>query len=275
MTGKLFVVATPLGNMGDLSSRAGEVLCSVDVVAAEDTRRSRVLLRHVAARPKVLSFHAHSPQSRMDELVRMLEEGKSVALLTDAGTPAVSDPGAALVERVRAAGVEVVAIPGPSAVVAALSVSGLPADRFTFLGFLPRKGKDRDRLLNVAAESPMTVVIFEAPNRLVSLLEALSRVCGTGRRAVVTRELTKVHESVKAGTLPDLAGYYREEAPKGEVTVLIASKPRERNVFDEEIVRSRARELLAMGESRRDVAARLAVEMNVSRKETYRVVTAL
>lgn len=275
MKGKLFVVATPLGNMGDLSSRAGEVLRSVDVVAAEDTRRSRVLLRHVEARPKVLSFHAHSPQSRMDELVRMLEEGRSVALLTDAGTPAVSDPGAALVERVRAVGVEVVAIPGPSAVVAALSVSGFPADRFTFLGFLPRKGKDRDRLLNVAAESPMTVVIFEAPNRLVSLLEALSRVCGAGRRAVVTRELTKVHESVKSGTLADLAGYYREKAPKGEVTVLIASKPRERNVFDEGIIRARARELLAKGESRRDVAARLAVEMKVSRKETYRVVTAL
>jgi 16S rRNA (cytidine1402-2'-O)-methyltransferase len=211
----------------------------------------------------------------MDELLRMLEEGRSVALLTDAGTPAVSDPGAELVERVRAMGVEVVAIPGPSAVVAALSVSGLPADRFTFLGFLPRKGKDRDRLLNVAAESPMTVVIFEAPNRLVSLLEALSRACGAGRCGVVTRELTKVHESVKSGTLADLAGYYREEPPKGEVTVLIAGKPRERKVFDEEIIRARARELLAEGESRRDVAARLAVEMKVSRKETYRVVTAL
>ncbi len=245
------------------------------MVAAEDTRRSRTLLNHVDARPKVVSFHAHSPPSRTDELIRELESGRCVALLTDAGTPGVSDPGGALVETARARDVEVVAVPGPSAVVAALSVSGLPADRFTFLGFLPRKGKDRARLLEAAAESPWTVVVFEAPNRLATLLEDLSRVCGAKRHAVVTRELTKVHEEVRTGTLADLAGYYREEAPKGEITVLVANKPVERNVVNEEVIRARARELLAQGESRRDVATRLASELRVSRKETYRVVTAL
>jgi 16S rRNA (cytidine1402-2'-O)-methyltransferase len=275
VTGTLYVVATPLGNLGDLSTRAAEILRQVDVVAAEDTRRSRTLLNHVDARPKVVSFHAHSPPSRTDELIRELESGRCVALLTDAGTPGVSDPGGALVETARARDVEVVAVPGPSAVVAALSVSGLPADRFTFLGFLPRKGKDRARLLEAAAESPWTVVVFEAPNRLATLLEDLSRVCGAKRHAVVTRELTKVHEEVRTGTLADLAGYYREEAPKGEITVLVANKPVERNVVNEEVIRARARELLAQGESRRDVATRLASELRVSRKETYRVVTAL
>lgn len=275
MTGTLYVVATPLGNLGDLSTRAAEILRQVDVVAAEDTRRSRTLLNHVDARPKVVSFHAHSPPSRTDELIGNLESGKSVALLTDAGTPGVSDPGGALVEAARARDVEVVVVPGPSAVVAALSVSGLPADRFTFLGFLPRKGKDRVRLLEAAAESPWTVVVFEAPKRLATLLEDLSRVCGAERHAVVTRELTKVHEEVRTGTLADLAGYYREEPPKGEITVLIANKPVERNVVNEEVIRARARELLAQGESRRDVATRLASELQVSRKETYRVVTTL
>jgi len=275
VTGTLYVVATPLGNLGDLSTRAAEILRQVDVVAAEDTRRSRTLLNHVDARPKMVSFHAHSPPSRANELIRNLESGQSVALLTDAGTPGVSDPGGALVETAHARDVEVVVVPGPSAVVAALSVSGLPADRFTFLGFLPRKGKDRARLLEAAAESPWTVVVFEAPKRLATLLEDLSRVCGETRHAVVTRELTKVHEEVRAGTLVDLAGYYREEAPRGEITVLIANKPAERNVVNEEVIRARARELLAQGESRRDVATRLASELQVSRKETYRVVTSL
>jgi 16S rRNA (cytidine1402-2'-O)-methyltransferase len=271
----MYVVATPLGNLGDLSERAVEILRQVDVVAAEDTRRSRTLLQHVDARPKVVSFHAHSPPSRLEALLGGLEDGKTVALLTDAGTPGVSDPGGALVAAARARGIEVVVVPGPSAVVAALSVSGLPADRFTFLGFLPRKGKGRERLLSAVEESPWTVVLFEAPNRLASLMEDLSRVCGAERRAVVTRELTKVHEEVRPGTLAQLAGYYREEAPKGEITVLIASKPVERRVVNEEVIRARARELLAQGESRRDVATRLAGELQVSRKETYRVVTSL
>ena len=275
MTGKLFVVATPLGNMGDLSSRAGEVLRSVDVVAAEDTRRSRTLLNHVGARPKVVSFHAHSPEKRLEELIDLLVEGSSIAVLTDAGTPTVSDPGGVLVERAQAAGIEVVAVPGPSAVVAALSVSGLPADRFTFLGFLPRKGKDRSRLLESVAASPWTVVVFESPRRVAALLDDLAAACGDGRRCVVTRELTKVHEEVRPGTLAELAVYYRETPPKGEITVLVAGGPAERPVVKEEVIRARAQELLNQGESRRDVAARLAAELQVSRKETYRVVTSM
>ncbi len=275
MKGKLFVLATPLGNLGDLSPRAAEVLQQVDVVAAEDTRRSRTLLNHVGAHPKLVSFHAHSPPARLAELIDMLVGGSSIALLTDAGTPTVSDPGGVLVERAQASGIEVLAVPGPSAVVAALSVSGLPADRFTFFGFLPRKGKDRRRLLHAVGESSWTVVLFESPNRLAALLEDLGRVCGGDRRAVVTRELTKVYEEVRPGTIADLAVYYRETPPKGEITVLVASGPVDRPKVDEEVIRARARELLGQGESRRDVAALLAEELRVSRKETYRVVAAM
>ncbi len=273
--GTLYIVATPLGNLGDLSPRAAEVLRSVELVAAEDTRRSRTLLAHVDARPRVVSFHAHSTPARLAKLVETLDRGESVALLTDAGTPTISDPGGELVERAREHGIETVAIPGPSAVAAALSISGLPADRFTFLGFPPRRGANRERFLNSVAHSPWTVVLFEAPGRVARLLADLADVCGADRRAVVARELTKVYEEVKAGTIGELSGYYRESAPRGEITVLVAGTPAVRSVVNEEVLRARARELLAGGESRRDVAARLAKELNVSRKETYRVVTAL
>ncbi len=166
--GTLYVVATPLGNLGDLSERATSVLRDVEVVAAEDTRRARVLLQRAEARPKVVSYHAHSPESRTESLLGSLADGDSVALLADAGTPTVSDPGATLVQRAHEQGVPVVAVPGPSAVAAALSISGLPADRYTFLGFVPRKGKDRRALLQHVAASQWTSVLA---------------ACGRGARA--------------------------------------------------------------------------------------------
>lgn len=273
--GTLFVVATPLGNLGDLSPRAADVLREVEVVAAEDTRRSRKLLHHVSAHPRVLSFHAHSPPARIAELLALLREGTTVALLTDAGTPTVSDPGGVLVDRARAEGAAVVAVPGPSAVVAALSVSGLPADRFTFLGFAPRKGRERRHILQEVAESPRTAVLFEAANRLLALLEDLSEACGGDRRAAVARELTKMYEDVRAGTLAELAGHYGQTTLKGEITLVVAGRSAQPGIVDEEVVRVRAREMLAQGGSRRDVAAQLAKELRVSRKETYRVVTSL
>lgn len=275
MSGTLYVVATPLGNLGDLSDRAKVVLRAVPLVAAEDTRRARVLLGHVGARPRVLSCHAHSPPKRIDLLARRLAEGEDVALLTDAGTPSVSDPGTTLVRRARETGAPVVVIPGPSAVAAALSVSGLPADRYTFLGFLPRKGAERRRLVEAAARSAWTVVVFESPERLVRLLEDLARVCGGGRDAAVARELTKVYEEVKTGTLSDLAVYYRETPPRGEVTVLVAGAAAPEPSVRDEDLRARARALLARGMSRRDVAASLASEFAVSRREAYRMVTSL
>jgi 16S rRNA (cytidine1402-2'-O)-methyltransferase len=275
--GTLYVVATPLGNLGDLSNRAINVLRDVTLVAAEDTRRARVLLQHADARPRVLSYHAHSPPGRIATIIRALADGQDVALLADAGTPTVSDPGGDLVQRARDAGAPIVAVPGPSAVAAALSVSGLPADRFTFLGFLPRKGADRKRLLDQTAASPFTTVLFESPNRLVKLLVELAAACGGGRPAVVARELTKVHEEAHAGTLDSLQGYYREHAPRGEVTVVVAGISRDEATprVDEAKVRTRARELLDEGVTRRDAATELAKEFPIARREAYRIVSNL
>jgi len=275
VAGTLYVVATPLGNLSDLSQRAGEVLRGATLVAAEDTRRARKLLGHIGANPRVISYHAHSSPKRLLELEHALESGTDIVLTTDAGTPAISDPGGELVSRARTLGARVVPIPGPSAVATALSVSGLPADRYTFLGFLPRKGKERRLRLGEIAASPWTVVVFEAANRLLRLLNDLSEHCGSDRAAVVARELTKLHEEIKAGNLGELVVYYEEQAPRGEVTVLVRAAPPETVEADAASVQSRARVLLEEGATRRDVADQLAQEFSMPRRDAYRLVTDL
>jgi 16S rRNA (cytidine1402-2'-O)-methyltransferase len=277
MAGTLYVVATPLGNLGDLSPRAAEVLRSVPVVAAEDTRRTRVLLAHLGATPRLVSVHAHSDPRRLAAILATLRGGRDVALVTDAGTPGISDPGPELVARVRAAGLAVVPLPGPSAVAAALSAAGLPADRYLFLGFLPRRGAERERLLGVAAESEWTVVLFESPPRLAALLDDLARVAGGDRQAVVARELTKLHEEIRAGTLGELAAHYRGGRVRGECTVLVAGRGAVRAAKRSggDAARTLARRLLAEGHSRRDVIRELARHLALSRNEAYRVVTSL
>ena len=261
--GTLFVVATPLGNLGDISERARATLSTVAVVAAEDTRRTRTLLAHIGARPRLVSFHAHSPRSRMELLLSVLGEGQSVALVSDAGTPTISDPGANLVMEARSAGGVVVAVPGPSAVAAALSISGMAADRYIFLGFPPRRGKERQRLLETAAESPWTVVMFESAQRLVQLLDDLREICGGDRQVAVTRELTKIHEEVKTGSLEDIGNDYREHPPRGEITLVLSGASPASSSEDlasrTEQVTERARSLLAAGASKRDVPHRLAL----------------
>lgn len=275
MRGTLFVVATPLGNLADLSPRAAETLRRVSAVAAEDTRHSRPLLTHVGSRADLISVHAHSAPQALERVLDLLAAGKDVALVTDAGTPAVSDPGAALVAAARTRDFQVVTIPGPTAVAAALAVSGLTADRYLFLGFLPRKGGERRRLLERIAKSEWTVVLFESPNRAAELLDDLAAACGGERHAALARELTKVFEETRDGTLAELAGYYREAPPRGEVTVIVAgtgAAEREPTPPDPE---SRARELLAQGMSRRDVADQLADETGITRNTAYRLVNEL
>ncbi len=271
--GTLYVVATPLGNLADLSQRAREVLCSVDLVAAEDTRRSRTLLSHAGAHARMVSVHAHAPAGHAAKVLSALADGLAVALLTDAGTPGISDPGAELVRAAREAGFDVVTVPGPSAVAAALSVSGFPADRYTFVGFLPRAGASRRRLLTRIAASEWTVVVFEAANRTVRLLQDLAAVLGADREAAVARELTKVHEECRTGTLHELAGYYRASPPRGEVTVIVAGGEQPLARGDPETVRRRAQALLAEGLSRRDAVGRLVDEFGMPRNDAYRMVT--
>jgi 16S rRNA (cytidine1402-2'-O)-methyltransferase len=276
MTATLYVVATPLGNLGDLSPRAAEILRRVSVVAAEDTRRTRGLLTHLGVAPTLLSFHAHSDERRLETVLEILREGRDVALVSDAGTPGVSDPGAELVAEARAAGAPVVPVPGPSAVATALSAAGLPADRYLFLGFVPRKGGERARLLARAAAEEWSVVLFEAPTRLGALLHDLARVAGPDRPATVARELTKLHEELRAGTLGELADYYSEHEPRGEITLVLAGTgaPAPQEDRTEEAA-EHAAELLAEGLSRREVARRLTESHGLSRNDAYRLVTGL
>lgn len=275
MAGTLYVVATPLGNLGDLSPRAADTLRRVAAVAAEDTRHTKPLLAHVGAQAKLVSFHAHSSGQALRRILHLLGSGKDVALVTDAGTPAVSDPGAVLVAAARARGLPVVTIPGPTAVAAALAVSGLSADRYVFLGFLPRKGGDRRRLLDAIAKSEWTVVLFEAPTRVAALLADLAQACGGERRAAVARELTKIFEETRDGTLAELAGYYAEAPPRGEVTVVIAGTGKAAREQRTPGPEQRARALLAQGLSRKDVADRLAEETGIARNTAYRLVNEL
>ena len=275
MAGTLYVVATPLGNLGDLSPRAADTLKHAAVVAAEDTRHTKPLLVHVGSRAELVSFHAHSTERALARILRLLGSGKDVALVTDAGTPTVSDPGVSLVAAARARGIPVVAIPGPTAVAAALAVSGLSADRYLFLGFLPRKGTDRRRLLETVARSEWTVVLFEAPNRVVELLTDLAQVCGADRTASVARELTKVFEETRSGTLAELSGYYAEAPARGEVTVVVAGTGKAPPVEQPPDPETRARTLLAQGLTRKDVADRVAEETGISRNTAYRLVNEL
>jgi len=244
-------------------------------VAAEDTRHSKTLLVHIGSHAELVSYHAHSSESAGRRILHMLSIGKDVALVTDAGTPSVSDPGAELVSLARKRDVPVVTIPGPTAVAAALAVSGLSADRYLFLGFLPRKGTDRRRLLETAARSEWSVVLFEAPNRVPEVLEDLAEACGPERRATLSRELTKVFEETRAGTLAELQGYYAEAPVRGEVTIVVAGAGRPAREEPPIDPATRARALLSEGLSRKDVADRLATETGISRNTAYRLVNEL
>jgi len=275
VAGTLYVVATPLGNLGDLSPRAADTLKRVAVVAAEDTRHSKPLLVHAGSRAELVSFHEHSSERALERILRILSEGRDVALITDAGTPAISDPGVALVAAARERGVQVITIPGPSAVAASLSVSGIGADRYLFLGFLPRKGTDRRRLLDIISTSEWTTVVFEAPNRVTQLLADLLEVCGPERRATVSREMTKVFEETRAGTLQELSEHYAEAPARGEVTVVLERTGKQRVHEPPADAGSRAKALLAEGLSRKDVANKLVEETGISRNTAYRLVNEL
>jgi len=217
------VVATPIGNLGDLSSRARAALVAADLIAAEDTRRTGALLAAIGVSGTLISLHDHNETGRIEELVRELAAGKVIALVSDAGTPLLSDPGYHLVHAAAEAGIDIRAIPGASALTAALSIAGLPTDRFVFEGFLPaRAGERRAALARLSAET-RTLVFFEAPHRIAATLADLAQLFGAQRRAVVAREITKLHESVYRGTLADLAATSIEEPnmARGEITLLV------------------------------------------------------
>ncbi len=267
--GTLYIVSTPIGNLGDLSARAQEALRSADTILAEDTRHTRALLTHFDIHTPLESYHEHNEAASTPGLVGRLQLGARLALVSDAGTPLLSDPGARLVQAATAAGVAVVPVPGASALLAALVGSALPADRFTFFGFVPRKGPERREVLGAVAALRHTAVLYEAPSRVGDTLADLASAGAGGRSAVVARELTKQFEEFCRGTVQDLAARFADEAPRGEVVIVVQGA--EAPIRDEDALRARAAALRAEGLSARDVVRVLMEDDGAPRNLAYRL----
>ncbi|MBI2894891.1 MAG: 16S rRNA (cytidine(1402)-2'-O)-methyltransferase [Deltaproteobacteria bacterium] len=270
--GTLYLVATPIGNLEDLSERARRVLSCADLIAAEDTRVTRKLLSHLGVHRPLVSLHAHSSPARIAALIERLGSGQSLAVVTDAGAPGVSDPGAEIVAAAAQGGFPVVPVPGPSAVTTAVMAAGIPSRGFHFVGFLPRAASKRRRELEALRTEPCAIVLFEAPDRTQALLRLAAEVLGADRPAAVCRELTKLHEQIVRGPLGGLA---TSAIPaRGEVTVVIGPGERAPVRAEPATVEDRIAELLDEGLSVRDAADRAAAELGVGRSQAYRVALA-
>ncbi len=281
----LYVVGTPIGNLGDLTPRAALVLTGVDAVVCEDTRRTGKLISHAAEvlgitgsfnRPALLVGNEHTEQARVPEVLDRLADYQSLALVSDAGMPSVSDPGTAMVAAVADAGHKIFAVPGPSAVSAALAVSGLLNGRYVFEGFLPRKGRSRsERLQSLAADDRVTV-IYESPNRLTATLRDLSSVCGADRRLVVARELTKLHEEVIRVSASEAAEHFAENPPRGEIVIVVDGVPRAAaEPVDDESLRQMLAEKVNEGLSRRDAVAAVVMVTGAPKRRVYDLANSL
>ena len=269
MTGTLYLVPTPIGNLGDISARAAEVLSAVDFIAAEDTRVTVKLLNHLDIKKPMTAYHRHNCAAAGPAILRRLEDGETCALVTDAGTPGISDPGEDLVALCAAAGVRVESIPGPCALTAALSVSGLPTARFVFEGFLPMNKKNRRARLDALAREERTMIFYEAPHKLRDTLDDLAAVLGPDRPVAVCRELTKLHEEVLRATLGEAVTRYAEQEPRGEFVLVAAGRPPQPEAGDEDAALARAEELRREGLPRTEAAARAAEEFGVRKRALY------
>jgi 16S rRNA (cytidine1402-2'-O)-methyltransferase len=270
--GTLYIVSTPIGHMGDFSFRAVETLREVAAVLAEDTRHTVHLLQRYGITTALVPYHEHNEARATPALVARLRGGESLALVSDAGTPLLSDPGARLVRAAAEAGIRVSPVPGASALLSALVVSGLDADRFTFFGFLARRGKERSAAIDEIVQLRHASVVYEAPSRVGDTLAELASAGAADRAAVVARELTKQFEEVRRGTLAELAAYYDDAPPRGEVVIVIAGAAAPQGASEEQL-RARAAELRAEGRSARDVTAVLVAELGASRNVAYRIAT--
>ena len=268
MPGTLYLVATPIGNLSDITHRALQVLRDVDLIACEDTRHTHKLLGHYGITTKTISYHEHNEQQRAEQLIDQLKQGSSIAVVSDAGTPAVSDPGFRLVRAAIENEVTVVPVPGPSALISALVAAGLPTDEFFFAGFLPARTNARRARLSELQSVPGTLIFYEAPHRLAATLKDAYELLGE-RDAVVARELTKMHEEIRRGRLSELSEHYEREDPRGEIVVLIdrtviSAAPRQSSIaalvdqFEQD------------GMDQRAALKKAARELGISRAEAYR-----
>jgi 16S rRNA (cytidine1402-2'-O)-methyltransferase len=268
VSGTLYVVATPIGNREDMTYRAVRILQEVALIAAEDTRHSRKLLNHYGIATPLISYHEHNEESRSTQLIAKLQSGESIALISDAGTPCIADPGYRLVSSCHQEGVPVVAVPGPSAVVAALSISGLPTDDFRFVGFLPAKTHGRRQFLEQIKAEPQTVTCYEAPHRLLSCLADIAEICGADRLIAIARELTKLHEELFSGTVDAAQNYFGQGSVKGELVLLLSPAPQRQPEGTVKDVLQRLREETDL--SWKEIVKQVAKEFGLTGSEVYK-----
>lgn len=274
-TGTLHVVATPIGNLSDISARAIETLKKADVIACEDTRTSGNLMRHYAIDTKLIPYHEHNAKAQRPAILGMLEKGQDVALISDAGTPLISDPGHKLVRAAREAGYAVSPVPGASAVIAALSVSGIPCEPFTFLGFLPSKASGKKEVLSQWAAVPTSLAIYESPNRVEATLALAAEMLGGQREAAIAREITKQFETIATGTLQELAeGYAAADVVKGEYVVMFGPPPA-RAALTHDQLEADIRAALSEGRHAKDIAAEFAALTGKPKRDMYQMVLGL
>ena len=268
--GVLYIVGTPIGNLGDLSPRARSVLEKVSIIACEDTRYSGQLIRRIGSKAPLFSFYRHNTQKKIPQLISFLDEGKSVALISDAGMPGISDPGEQLVSRVREAGFEVITIPGACAAITALASSGFPSERFCFEGFLPHKGSERKKRLNQIEKETRTSIIYESPHRLIQLLEELTELCGNERQIHIARELTKLHEQKISSDIKSALEHFRLNKPIGEFTIILkGNTSKQDNELTEVELLQEMQELIKEGKSARDAAKQIAQSQGLSKRKLY------
>jgi len=271
--GTLYLVATPIGNLEDISQRALRTLTQVALIAAEDTRHTARLLSHYSIRTPVTSYFEHNKLSKLDQVLKALESG-DVALVSDAGTPALNDPGYELVKAALEKGYRVTPIPGPSAPLAALVVSGLPSDGFLYLGYLPRKQNDRRQLLSRVADQPYTLIFLESPHRLVASLTDLLDLLGD-REICIAREMTKLHEELVRGKLSDALAHFQNQPARGEFTLVLAGATISKTRWSEDQIRSAIQQQIISGEPASRIARQLTVQSGWSRREIYTLVNRL
>lgn len=273
--GTLYIVGTPIGNLEDMTFRAIRILQSVSAIAAEDTRHTGKLLQHFQITTPQVSYHEHNQQQRIPELLQRLQQGEDVAVVTDAGMPAIADPGYELVKACIAENITVVPIPGANAAITALCAAGLPTDRFIFEGFLPTKGKPRQERLAVLGAESRTIILYESPHRLKQTLDDLAVILGSDRAIVLGRELTKMHEEFWRGTVAEAIAHYSKVEPQGEFTLTIAGMSAAPLVLSEEALRTELEELLKQGLSRSQASRQLAQLTHLPKRQLYQLALSL
>lgn len=271
-TGSLYLVGTPIGNLEDITFRAINTLKTVDLIAAEDTRHTGKLLQHYEIATPQISYHEHNRKQREPEIIQRLQQGENIALVTDAGMPGISDPGYDLVRACVEANIAAIAIPGVTAAITALAVSGLPSDRFVFEGFLPTKGKARQDRLKEIGQETRTLILYESPHKLRQTLQDLAQVCGQDRSIMLGRELTKLYEKCYYLKIEEAIAFYEKTIPKGEYTLVIAGKEEAETLsLSSEQVKQELQQLLAQGVTRSQASRQLAKVTSLSRQEIYQL----